>query len=203
MEKYLEIKWHGRTGQGVMTAAAVLAEVLALEGKYVQAFPQFHKEKNCAFVDAYNRLADTPLRLHTEVESAGIVVIMDPTLAAGAHPELKANVKENALYIVNTTAGPSVVKGKLDVPNSQVYTLDADTIIREEMGTNCPTLNIPLMTVLTHCLGGISSETFKQRLQQVLSQHWQSTLVSAGLKSADRGLKDFKELETNYQTLDH
>ena len=201
-DKFLEVKWHGRPGQGVMAAAAVLAEVMALAGKYVQAFPHFNKEKNCAFVEAYNRLADTPLRLHAEIEAAGIVVIMDPTLVLHINPELKANVKENALYIVNTTAGPGVIQGKLEIPHSLIYTLDADTIIREEMGMDSPTLNIPLLTVLTHCIGGISVEVFKQRLQQVLSRRWQPKLVTAGLKSVDRGLNDFKELETNQLTVD-
>ena len=198
MEKFLEVKWHGRIGQGVMDAAAVLAEVLALAGKYVQAFPYFNKEKNCAFVDAYNRLADAPLRLHSQVEAADVVVIMDPTLVVNINPELKANVKEDALYLVNTTAAPGAIKGKLEIPNSPVYTLDADTITGEEMGTASPILNIPLMTVLTHCLGGISIETFKQRLQQVLSRRWQPNDVSAGLKSADRGLNDFKEPDTGH-----
>jgi pyruvate ferredoxin oxidoreductase gamma subunit len=198
MEKYLEVKWHGRSGQDVMGNAAVLAEIMALEGKYVQAFPGFNKEKNCAFVDAFNRLGDVPFRVHSDIDSAGIVVIMDPTLMININPELKTNVKEDALYIVNTPAAPGVVKEKLEIPHSKVVTLDADAITRDEMGKNSPTLNIPLMSVLTHCLGSISSESFKERLQQVLPRLWQPNLIAAVTKSVDRGLNDLKELDTNH-----
>jgi pyruvate ferredoxin oxidoreductase gamma subunit len=202
-EKYLEVKWHGRRGQGVMTNAAVLAEVLALAGKYVQAFPRFSKEKNCAFVEAYTRVADVPLRIHTGIDAAGIVVIMDPTLIVNVNPELKAGVKEDALYIVNTPAAPDVIKGKLDIPGSRVFTLDADTITREEMGKSSISPNIPLMTVLTHCMGGISSDTFKERLQQVLSsRQWQPTLMANVPRSVDRGLNHFMELDTNHKKID-
>lgn len=80
MEPYLEIKWMGRSGQGLVTAATVLAEVLAMCGKYVQAFPAYDVEIQPPCLYAYNRFSQKPIKTHAAIQKADIVAIMDPTL---------------------------------------------------------------------------------------------------------------------------
>jgi pyruvate ferredoxin oxidoreductase gamma subunit len=193
MENYLEVKWYGRTGQGVLTTAAVLAEVLAMEGKYVQAVPDFNCDKNSAFFQAYNRLSDSPVKLHSAIAAADIIVIMDPALILNTNTDLKTNAKENAVYIVNTSAAPGLIKEKLAVRDNHIFTLDTDTIVREEIGNSNSIPNVPLMTVLIRWIDWISIETFKQRLQQSLSHLLTADRAAANIKSVDSVAGEFKK----------
>ncbi len=193
MAKYLEVKWHGRSGQKVLTSAAVLAEVLAMEGKYVQTVPDFNSEKNSAFFQAYNRLSDSPVRLHSAIVAADIIVIMDPTLILNTNTDLKTNAKKNAVYIVNTSAEPGLIKEKLTVRDNYIFTLDTDNIVREGIGNSHAIPNVPLMTVLIHWINWISIATFKQRLQQLLSQCLTADRVAANIKSVDTVAEEFKK----------
>ena len=193
MENYLEVKWYGRTGQGVLTTAAVLAEVLAMEGKYVQAVPDFNCDKNSAFFQAYNRLSGSPVKLHSAIAAADIIVIMDPALILNTNTDLKTNAKENAVYIVNTSAAPGLIKEKLAVRDNHIFTLDTDTIVREEIGNSNSIPNVPLMTVLIRWIDWISIETFKQRLQQSLSHLLTADRVLANIKSVDSVAGEFEK----------
>jgi len=193
MAKYLEVKWYGRAGQGVLATAAVLAEVLAMEGKYVQAVPDFNGDKNNAFFQAYNRLSDSPVRLHSAIAAADIIVIMDPALILNTNNDLKINAKENAVYIVNTSAAPGLIKEKLVVRDNHIFTLDTDTIVREEIRNGNSIPNVPLMTVLIRWIDWISIETFKQRLRQSLSHLLTADRAAANIKSVDSVAGEFKK----------
>lgn len=207
--KYLEIKWQGRVGQGVMAAASILAEVLAMEGKYVQAFPGFNQEENAPFVRAYNRLSDSPIRLHSPLINIDIEAIMDPSVilnanlganvngnpAAGAIEEANADTGENVCYIVNTSLHPQLIHEKLDAAGSIVYTVNADVISSEEIGEPFP--NISLLTVLFHCIDWIPIEHVKQRLQESLANRWRTNhnfnFASASSKIIERSLREVRK----------
>jgi pyruvate ferredoxin oxidoreductase gamma subunit len=193
MARYLEIKWYGRSGQEVLTTAAVLAEVLAMEGKYVQAVPDFNSDKNSVIFQAYNRLSDSPLRVHSAITAADIVVIMDPALVLNTSTDLKTNAKENAVYIINTSAAHGSIKERLVVPDNHIFTLDTHKIVREEIGNGISIPNIPLITVLIRWIDWISIETFKQRLRQSLSLLLNAERAAANVKSVDRVAEEFKK----------
>ena len=193
MTKYLEIKWCGRTGEEVLTTAAVLAEVLAVEGKYVQTVPGYSSEKNCAFFLAYNRLSDSPVRVHSAITAADIIVIMDPNLILNTDIDIKTNAKENPVYIVNTSAPTGFIKEKLAVPANHLFTLDTDIMAREESGNGNSIPNVPLMTVLIGWIDWISLETFKQRLCESMSHLWTPDRAAANIKSVDRAAQEFKK----------
>lgn len=193
MAKYLEVKWFGRTGQGVMTTAAVLAEVLAMEGKYVQAVPDFNSDKNNVFFQAYNRLSDSPVRLHSAITAADIIVIMDPNMILNSTINIKTNAKENAVYIINSSAAPGLIKEKLMVPDNHIFTLDTDAIFREEIGNGNSIPNVPIMTVIIRWIDWISIETFKQRLQLSLSHLLTADRVAANIKSVDIVAEEFNK----------
>jgi len=193
MARYLEIKWYGRRGQEVLTTAAVLAEVLAMEGKYVQTVPDFSSEKNSVIFQAYNRLSDSPVRVHSAIADADIVVIMDPALILNPNTSLKTNAKETAVYIVNTPAAHESIKEKLVVPDNRIFTLDTHKIVREEIGNGISIPNIPLITVLIHWIDWISIETFKQHLRQSLSLLSNAERTAVNIKTVDRVAEEFKK----------
>jgi pyruvate ferredoxin oxidoreductase gamma subunit len=193
MTKYLEIKWYGRTGEEVLTTAAVLAEVLAMEGKYVQTVPDYSSEKNCAFFQAYNRLSDSPVRVHSAITAADIIVIMDPNLILNTDIDIKTNAKENAVYIVDTSAPPGLIKEKLAVPANHIFILDTGIMAREESGNGNSIPNVPLMTVLIGWIDWISIDTFKQRLRESMSHLWTPGQAAANIKSVDRAAQEVKK----------
>ena len=193
MDKYIEIKWHGKAGQGVGTAAQLCAEILAMEGKYVQAFPEFNVEKRPPAIKAYNRFSVTPIKQHTYVEEADIVVIMEPSLIL--NQEIGINIRPDAVFIVNTDYEPQYIKEKLNVSAGQIYTLDADTIAREEIGEPIP--NIPMISIIMQCIDWISLEKLKEHLRQSLTEQLgeESELVEANLATIDRALNEVKFLD--------
>jgi len=193
MSKYLEIKWQGSAGQGVVTAAAVLAEVLAGEGKYVQAFPEFVAQKQRPSILAFNRVSDSPIKTHAGVDRAGTVVLMDVRQLLNVN--IKKNLKENAAFIVNTTYTPDFIKEKLNLSEeNKIYTLDADTIAREEIDRSIP--NIPLMTIVVDVLDLIPIERFRDRLKTLLTLKLSPELAAANINTVERALNEVKEYES-------
>jgi pyruvate ferredoxin oxidoreductase gamma subunit len=195
MNAILEIKWHGRAGQGVGTAASVLAEVLAMEGKYVQAFPEFDVEKRPPSVKAYNRFSAGPVKRHSTVKQADIVAVMDAALILSG--DVSANAKDDALYIVNTSYTPEFVKEKLSAAAENIYTIDADKIAREEIGHPIP--NIPMMAIIIRIIDWLPLERFTQHLGQILTSQLgdDSDLVPANLKTVNRALKEVRWLDND------
>jgi len=195
MKENLEVKWFGRAGQGITTAASVLAEILASEGKYVQACPDLNNGKSCVSVQAYNRFSDTPLRIHSAVETPDIVVIMDIGLFIQDYPDFKNSPKKETIFIINTSTTPDSIKNKLDINDNLVYTIDADSISCCEIGYETSIPNIALMTVLIHCVGWIPMDTFKMRLQQSLSRWISPELIKTNLESVDSVAQALEEAE--------
>jgi len=192
MSKYIEIKWQGSAGQGVVTAAAVLAEVLAGEGKYVQAFPEFIAQKQRPSILAFNRLSDTPIKTHSGVNRAGTLVLMDVRQLLTAN--VKKNLKENADFIINTTYTPEFIKEKLNLSEeNKIYTLDANTIAQEEIGRPIP--NIPLMAVVLNSMDLVSMDCFRHRLKELLSLKLSPELAASNIVTVERALNEVKEYE--------
>lgn len=82
MKGLVEIRWHGRGGQGVVTASKLVAETALESGRYFQAFPDYGPERMGAPIRAFTRLSSNPIRIHSQVEEPDIVVVLDGTLAA-------------------------------------------------------------------------------------------------------------------------
>ncbi|MCP5106210.1 MAG: pyruvate synthase [bacterium] len=191
MANYIEIKWLGSAGQGVVTAAGVLAEILALEGKYVQAFPEYIAQKQRPSIQAFNRLSESPIKTNAAVDNAGTTVLMDARLLLNT--DVKENTLENAAYIVNTAYNADFIKEKLNISGEdKIFTLDADTIANEEIGRPIP--NIPLMTIVLDSLQLITMDVFKQRLQESLSVKLEPQLVDANIRTVERALNEVKRL---------
>ena len=191
MGKYLEIKWQGRPGQGVVTAAAVLAEVFARVVKYVQAFPEFIAQKRRPSILAFNRLSESPIKTHAEVNNADIVVLLDVRLLLNT--DVKKSAGENAAYIVNTTYNPDFIKEKLNLlDNNKIYTLDADTIASEELGRAIP--NIPLMTIVLNIVNLIPMENYRKWLKETLSLKLNPELAEANIATIERALNEVEHL---------
>lgn len=156
MSKTLEIRWHGRGGQGAKTAALLLADVAFKTGKYVQGFPEYGPERMGAPITAYNRISDEVIRVHSNIYTPELVVVVDETLLDAVN--VTAGLKEEGAIIVNTPKPVEEIQPKLKGYAGRVYTVDARKISVEALGKYFP--NSPMLAAAVAVSGVMEKETF-------------------------------------------
>ncbi|MBE5970356.1 MAG: pyruvate synthase [Lachnospiraceae bacterium] len=137
----IEIRWHGRGGQGAKTAALLLADVAFKTGKYVQGFPEYGPERMGAPITAFNRISDGEIRVHSHIYRPDYVVVVDDSLLESV--DVTAGLKKDGAIIVNTTMDASEVAEKLGGFEGNIVTIDAKKISMEALGKNYP--NSPML----------------------------------------------------------
>lgn len=190
MKETLEIRWHGRAGQGVVTAAVTLADVLSSEkGKYVQAFPEFGAEKRGAPILAFNRISQKPIRTHSQVYYPDIVVVTDPSLLGLVN--IADGAKDDTLFLMNTTFDIPLVRERLKLGDRKIYALDAYTIARNELGRAIP--NVPMVAALVKVVGLMDLDKFRKNIEVSLSKKLRTEVVKMNLKTISRAFEEVKE----------
>jgi pyruvate ferredoxin oxidoreductase gamma subunit len=190
MKETFEVRWHGRAGQGVVTAAVTLADVLSSEkGKYVQAFPEFGAEKRGAPILAFNRISNKPIRSHSQVYYPDIVVVTDPSLLGLVN--IADGAKEDAIFIMNTTFEIPLIRKKLSLGERKIYALDAYTIAADELGKAIP--NVPIVAALVKVTQVMDFKKLKERLRTSLARKLRPEVVEKNLRTIDRAFKEVKE----------
>lgn len=149
MDSTVEIRWHGRGGQGAKTAALLFGEAAMSLGKYIQAFPEYGPERMGAPVASFNRLSDKPITLHCGISNPQIVLVLDPTLMATE--DVTAGLSEDGVLIVNTSLTPQAIRKQLKLQGRKIYTVDASKISREAIGREIP--NTPMLGALIKVSG--------------------------------------------------
>jgi pyruvate ferredoxin oxidoreductase gamma subunit len=130
----IEIRWHGRGGQGAVTSAEMLAQGAISEGKFAQAFPSFGPERRGAPVQAFNRVdAKEPVRIRADITEPDHVVVCDPSLLGKIN--VTSGLKEGGWVIINTRKTPEEIKSEFDI-KYPVATVNAGKIAREVLGVN-------------------------------------------------------------------
>ena len=141
MKDLIEIRWHGRGGQGAKTASLLLADAAFNTGKYIQGFPEYGPERMGAPITAYNRISNKPITIHSNIYYPDFVVVVDDTLLESV--DVTAGLKDNGGIIINTTKSPEEIKELLNNYNGNIYTLDAKKISIEALGRYFP--NVPML----------------------------------------------------------
>lgn len=132
----IEIRWHGRGGQGAKTASLLLADAAFNTGKYIQGFPEYGPERMGAPMTAYNRISDTPIRIHSNVYTPDYVIVVDESLILKT--DVKNGLKEGGAILVNTSKPISEIRKKLGNFTGKIYTIDATKISMETLNANFP-----------------------------------------------------------------
>lgn len=138
----LEVRFHGRGGQGAVTSAEIIAQASIKQGMTAQAFPSFGPERRGAPVQAFLRVSDKPIRLRSKVYKPDSVLILDPTLIESANPT--AGLKKGGYIIINSNK--SVEELKKAFPGQNVVAVDATKIAKEELGV--PITNTTMLGAL-------------------------------------------------------
>jgi pyruvate ferredoxin oxidoreductase gamma subunit len=190
MKETIEIRWHGRAGQGVVTAAATLADVLSSEkGIHIQAFPEFGAEKRGAPILAFNRISQKPIRTHSQVYNPDIVVVTDPSLLGLV--DISQGAKEDAVFVINTTFDIALIRERLSLKDKKIYALDAYTIASEELGRAIP--NVPMVAALVKVTNLIDLKKFKERIEVSLRKKLRPEIVEKNMRTIDRAFKEVRE----------
>ncbi len=162
MTNTIEIRWHGRGGQGAKTAALLLADVAFATGKYVQGFPEYGPERMGAPITAFNRISDNVIRVHSNIYDPDFVVVVDETLLHSV--DVTAGLKEDGAVIVNTSRTADEIADELHVWSGRVYTVDARRISEETLGKNIP--NSPMLAAVVAVSGIMPRETFLEEMKK-------------------------------------
>lgn len=127
----IEIRWHGRGGQGAVTSVELLALAAIEEGKYAQGFPSFGPERRGAPVMAYNRISEKPIKIRSGIYKPDVVVVLDPSLMGLVN--VIDGLKPEGLLVVNTSKTAAAIREQLKY-QGKLATVDATHIAREELG---------------------------------------------------------------------
>jgi len=190
MKETIEIRWHGRAGQGVVTAAATLADVLSSEKElHIQAFPEFGAEKRGAPILAFNRISKKPVRSHSQVYYPDIIIVTDPSLLGMV--DVTSGAKDDSIFIMNTTFDTSLIRKRLSLGDKKIYSLDAYTIASDELGRAIP--NVPMVAALVKITELIDLKKFKEKIKISLAKKLRPEVVDMNMKTIDRAFREVKE----------
>ena len=161
MKNGIEIRWHGRGGQGAKTAALLLADVAFKTGKHVQGFPEYGPERMGAPITAYNRISSDVIRVHSNIYDPDFVVVVDETLLHTV--DVTAGLKKEGAIIVNTAKSKEEIMPQLNGYEGRVVTIDARIISEEALGKYFP--NSPMLAAVVATTGVMPKETFLHEMR--------------------------------------
>ena len=161
MKDLMEIRWHGRGGQGAKTAALLLADVAFSTGMHVQGFPEYGPERMGAPITAYNRISSDEIRVHSNIYHPDYVVVVDETLLHTV--DVTAGLKEQGAIVVNTPKSPQEIAPQLNGYKGKVYTVDARKISVETLGKNFP--NSPMLAAIVAVSKVMDKDTFIREMK--------------------------------------
>jgi pyruvate ferredoxin oxidoreductase gamma subunit len=179
--EFIEIRWHGRGGQGAVTSAELLAKAAINEGKYAQAFPAFGAERRGAPVLAFDRVSsEAPIRVRAEITSPNVVVVLDSSLLRVVN--VTAGLNEKGTLVINSHKTLSEVKA--DFGNKwRLAVIDATRIAREVLGV--PIVSTTMLGALLKATGIVKPESLYEPLRERFGR-----LAERNIKAMERAFKE-------------
>jgi pyruvate ferredoxin oxidoreductase gamma subunit len=188
MAKMIEIRWHGRGGQGAKTAAYLLAESAMQEGKYIQAFPEYGPERMGAPIMAFTRISDSPVRIHCHVKSPQVVAVLDPTLLETVN--ILDGVPEDGTVVVNTDESPNSLRRTLNILGRRLFTVPATQIALEIIGRPIP--NTPMMGAMIKATGLLDIEAVIANTRKSFEKKFNAQVVEKNIQAIRRAYEEVK-----------
>lgn len=170
MSDLVEIRWHGRGGQGAKTAALLLADAAFKTGSYVQGFPEYGPERMGAPITAYNRISKKEIRVHSNIYEPDFVVVVDSGLLDVVH--VTGGLKDTGAIVVNTHKSPEFIREKIGDYKGRVYTIDARRISKACLGRYFP--NTPMLAAIVKVSGVMDKDTFFNEMQNSFTHKFSS-----------------------------
>jgi len=183
--KTIEIRWHGRGGQGVVTANEILAGAALREGKYIKAFPEFGPERMGAPIRAFARISDQPIIVHSQVYYPDVVVVIDPTLIGVVN--VLDGLKQNGSVIANYPDGKEKLKTKIG-SEADIHAVNATKIALDELGR--PMTNTAMLGALVKVSDIVSLESVSEELRSKFSGKFKEEVIAKNVKAVERAYEE-------------
>ena len=192
MNNLIEIRWHGRGGQGAKTASLLLADAAFNTGKYIQGFPEYGPERMGAPITAYNRISDAPITIHSNIYEPDYVVVVDDTLLSSV--PVTAGLKKEGAIVINTTKTPEQLRELLKGYEGAVYTIDARKVSEEALGKYFP--NTPMLAAIVKVTGIMTDEELLADMQNSFKHKFakKPEVIEGNMKALELALKEVKKI---------
>ena len=188
MNDIVEIRWHGRGGQGAKTASLLLADAAFNTGKYVQGFPEYGPERMGAPITAYNRISSERSTVHSNIYFPDYVVVVDETLLYSV--DVTAGLKKEGAIVVNSGKTPDQLRPQLKGYEGKVCTIDAGKISEEELGKNFP--NTPMLAAIVKVSGVVDADAFVQDMEASFKHKFASKpqVIEGNMRALKRAMEE-------------
>ena len=192
MDGLIEIRWHGRGGQGAKTASLLLADAAFNTGKYIQGFPEYGPERMGAPITAYNRISDKPITIHSNIYEPDYVVVVDDTLLETV--AVTAGLKKTGAIVINTTKSAEEVKKLLKGYEGEIYKIDAKKISEEALGRYFP--NTPMLAAIVKVSKVMSDEELLNDMKGSFKHKFakKPEVIEGNMKALELALKEVKKI---------
>lgn len=193
MKDLIEIRWHGRGGQGAKTASLLLADAAFNTGKYIQGFPEYGPERMGAPITAYNRISTSPIRVHSNIYEPDYVVVVDDTLLKAV--DVASGLKEDGAIVINTTKGIDEIAPLLKGYKGSVYTIDARKVSEEALGKYFP--NTPMLVAIVKVAGIMPEDDFIKDMQDSFKHKFakKPEVIDGNMKALKLALEQVKKIQ--------
>ncbi len=192
MNDLIEIRWHGRGGQGAKTASLLLADAAFNTGKYIQGFPEYGPERMGAPITAYNRISNNPITIHSNIYEPDYVVVVDDTLLDSV--DVTSGLKSSGAIVINTTQDADYIKSRLNNYSGKVYTIDARKISIDALGRYFP--NTPMLAAIVKISGVMTDEELLEDMKSSFKHKFSKKpeVIEPNMKALEVALKEVKEI---------
>jgi len=184
----LEVRWHGRGGQGAKTAAQFLAEAALELGKYIQSFPEYGPERAGAPIRSYTRVDEKPINVHSPVQKPEVVVVIDPTLVTSAN--VTEGLGDDGILLVNSPEDPKAIREKLNFNKGKVATVDATKISLDTLGIPMP--NTPMLGAFEKVNSLVSIDALVERVKGKFLKKIGEEKTNANIEGIKRAYEETK-----------
>ncbi len=193
MDNMIEIRWHGRGGQGAKTASLLLADAAFNTGKYIQGFPEYGPERMGAPITAYNRISETPITIHSNIYEPDYVVVVDDTLLESV--DVTSGLKETGAIVINTTKSAEQLKKELKGYSGEVYTIDARKISEEALGRYFP--NTPMLAAIVKVSKIMTDDELLEDMKGSFKHKFakKPEVIDGNMKALEMALKEVKKVQ--------
>ena len=193
MKDLIEIRWHGRGGQGAKTASLLLADVAFSTGKYIQGFPEYGPERMGAPMTAYNRISSKPIEVHSNIYDPDYVVVVDETLLKAV--DVTNGLKEKGGIVINTTKSLDEIKPLLKNYNGNIYTIDAKKISEDALGKYFP--NVPMLAAIEKIAGIMTDDDLIKNMEESFKHKFakKPEVIDGNMQALKIALNNVKKLQ--------
>jgi pyruvate ferredoxin oxidoreductase gamma subunit len=190
MGKVVEIRWHGRGGQGAKTASLLLADAAFNTGKFIQGFPEYGPERMGAPITAYNRISEERLTIHSNIYEPDYVVVVDDTLITAV--DVTSGLKVDGAIIINTTKTPDELKPLLKGYKGKICTIDARSISIDTLGKYFP--NTPMLGAVVKVSKIMDEQEFLNNMVESFKHKFakKPEVVDGNIKALERSMQEVK-----------